>query len=135
MQTRSIHVIQFCFHLEILSMSHWVGLYNVGLSSFHFVVLTLNLPFLTFSSKMKTSQSFVSQHNFMQAAADATSSSLRNFAPIAFDSSVRMIVDEWISKRSAIDIDTWLHLHNIRSSLHKTKRFLRQIMPLKICFN
>lgn len=57
----------------------------------------------TFSSNMKTSHSLVSQHNFKQASADATSSSLRNFAPIAFDSSVRMMVDEWMSNRSAID--------------------------------
>lgn len=57
----------------------------------------------TFSSNMKTSHSLVSQHSFKHASADETSSSLRNFAPIAFDSSVRMIVDEWMSNRSAID--------------------------------
>lgn len=62
----------------------------------------------TFSSNMKTSHSLVSQHSFKHASADETSSSLRNFAPIAFDSSVRMIVDEWISNRSAINIEITL---------------------------
>lgn len=49
---------------------------------------------LTFSSNTKTSQSFVEQQSFMQASEDATSSSLIKRAPIALDSSVRMIVEE-----------------------------------------
>lgn len=56
----------------------------------------------TFSSKIKTSHSLVSQHSFKQASDEMTSSSVRNFAPIAFDSSVRIIVDEWISNRSTM---------------------------------
>jgi hypothetical protein len=54
---------------------------------------------------MKTSHSFVSQHNFKQAPADETSKSFKNCAPIAFDSSVRMIVDEWMSNRSGKSIN------------------------------
>ena len=49
---------------------------------------------LTFSSNMKTSQSLVEQQSFMHASLEETSSSIKNRAPSAFDSSVRMIVDE-----------------------------------------
>lgn len=45
------------------------------------------------------------QQSFMQASEDATSSSLIKRAPIALDSSVRMIVEEWMLKSSAKKIN------------------------------
>jgi hypothetical protein len=91
---------------------------SVCLILYFFRVLCGRPQIFTFSSKMKTSHSLVSQHIFKQASAEATSSSLRNFAPIALDSSVRIIVDEWTSKRSANDNIKRLVLHNFRSVAH-----------------
>lgn len=74
----------------------------------------------TFSSNTKTSHSLVSQHNFMHAVADDTSSSFMNFAPIARDSSVRMIVDERVSKwtEKVFHDNLGKHIFNFIANLH-----------------